>query len=102
MDKLRIPLLVHVADNDEDVTIEESMQLVDALSARKPELADTKVYRSPKGGHLFDRQVDTRTLRPDDTPDQRDSWMPGVGVSGETSGAAELAPRKHEGTKKTR
>ena len=75
VDQLRIPLLVHVADNDEDVTIEESMQLVDALRARKPDLAETKVYRSPKGGHLFDRQVDTRTLRPDDTPDQRDSWM---------------------------
>ena len=75
VDQLRIPLLVHVADTDEDVTIEESMQLVDALRARKSELAETKVYRSPKGGHLFDRQVDARTLRPDDTPDQRDSWI---------------------------
>ncbi len=74
VDQLRIPLLVHVADNDDDVTIEESMQLVDALRARKPELADTKVYRAPKGGHMFDRQVDSRTWRPDDTPDQRDSW----------------------------
>ena len=74
VDQLRIPLLVHVADNDEDVTIEESMQLVDALRARKPELAETKVYRGPKGGHLFDRQVDRRTWRPEDTADQRDSW----------------------------
>jgi dipeptidyl aminopeptidase/acylaminoacyl peptidase len=63
-----------VADNDDDVTIEESMQLVDALRARKPELADTKVYHAPKGGHLFDRQVDSRTWRPDNTADQLDSW----------------------------
>ena len=74
VDQLRIPLLVHVADNDDDVNIEESMQLVDALRARKPELADTKVYRAPQGGHLFDRQVDSRTWRPENTPDQRDSW----------------------------
>ncbi len=74
VDQLRIPLLVHVADNDDDVTIEESMQLVDALRARKPELAETQVYRGPKGGHLFDRQADRSTGRPEDTRDQRDSW----------------------------
>ena len=47
IDKLRIPLLVHVADNDEDVDVDEAMQLVDALRARKPGLADVKVYRGP-------------------------------------------------------
>ena len=72
---LRIPLLVHVADNDEDVNIDEAMQLVDALRARKPDLADVKVYRNPIGGHLFDRRWYPATGLPEGTPDQRDSWM---------------------------
>ena len=46
VDKLQIPLLVHIAENDEDVNIEEALPLVDALRARKPSLADTKVYRA--------------------------------------------------------
>ena len=75
VDKLTVPVLVHIADNDEDVTIEEGMQLVDALRARKPSLATTKVYASPLGGHSFDRRVDPRTLEPVNTPEQRDSWM---------------------------
>ena len=74
VDKLTVPVLVHIADNDEDVTIEEGMQLVDALRARKPSLATTKVYASPPGGHSFDRRVDPRTLEPINTPEQRDSW----------------------------
>ena len=74
VDKLTVPVLVHIAANDEDVTIEEGMQLVDALRARKPSLATTKVYASPPGGHSFDRRVDPRTLEPVNTPDQRDSW----------------------------
>jgi dipeptidyl aminopeptidase/acylaminoacyl peptidase len=74
VDRLEVPLLVHFADNDEDVNIEEGMQLVDALQARKPHLAETKVYRSPPGGHLFDRRVEPGTWTPLDTPDQRDSW----------------------------
>jgi dipeptidyl aminopeptidase/acylaminoacyl peptidase len=74
VDKLQIPLLVHVADNDIDVTIEEGMQLVDALRARKPDLAETKIYNGPTGGHLFDRLVEPRTWLPQNTPDQRDSW----------------------------
>ena len=36
VDKLQIPLYVGVTRNDEDVNIEEDMQLVDALRARKP------------------------------------------------------------------
>lgn len=75
VDELRIPLLVHVADNDEDVNIDEAMQLVDALRARKPDLADVKVYRNPIGGHLFDRRWYPATGLPEGTPDQRDSWM---------------------------
>ncbi|MGE4053460.1 MAG: alpha/beta hydrolase family protein [Vicinamibacterales bacterium] len=74
VDRLQIPLLVHVARNDEDVTIEESMPLVTALRSRKPGLADVKVYESPTGGHLFDRLVDPETRRPSGGPDQRDSW----------------------------
>jgi len=74
VDELRIPLLVHVADNDEDVNIDEAMQLVDALRARKPDLADAKVYRNPAGGHLFDRRWYPATGLPEGTPEQRDSW----------------------------
>jgi dipeptidyl aminopeptidase/acylaminoacyl peptidase len=74
VDRLRIPLLVHVARNDEDVNIEEDMPLVEALQAAKPMLAVTKVYDHPIGGHTFDRRVNMRTWQPENTPDQRDSW----------------------------
>jgi dipeptidyl aminopeptidase/acylaminoacyl peptidase len=74
VDELQIPLLVHVAGNDRDVEIEESMQLVDALRARKPELADVKVYPNPPGGHLFDRRVIPSLWEPANTPEQVDSW----------------------------
>jgi dipeptidyl aminopeptidase/acylaminoacyl peptidase len=74
VDKLLIPLLVHVTKNDEDVNIEEDMQLVDALRSRKPFLAETKVYDNPPGGHTFDRRVDPRTWEPENTREQRDSW----------------------------
>jgi len=74
VDKLQIPLLVHVADNDEDVDFDEAMQLVDALRARKPNLADVKIYRSPPGGHTFDRRVSPLRWQPENTPEQRDSW----------------------------
>ena len=74
VDKLQIPLLVHVARNDEDVNIEEAMELVDALRSRKPFLAETKVYDSPPGGHTFDRRVDPRSWVPENTREQRDSW----------------------------
>jgi dipeptidyl aminopeptidase/acylaminoacyl peptidase len=74
IDNLQIPLLVHVADNDEDVNFDEAIQLVDALHARKPELSDVKVYKGPPGGHLFDRRVSAATHQPENTPEQRDSW----------------------------
>ena len=74
VDKLQIPLLVHVTRNDEDVNIEEDMQLVDALRSRKPFLAETKVYDNPLGGHTFDRRVDPKTWQPENTREQRDSW----------------------------
>ena len=74
VDRLQIPLLVHVADNDDDVDIDEAMPLVDALRARKPGLADVKVYHSPLGGHLFDRRVTPGIWEPQNTPEQKDSW----------------------------
>ena len=74
VDSLQIPLLVSVADNDEDVTFDEAMPLVDALRARKPKLADVKVYKNPPGGHLFDRRMLPGVLEPANTPEQRDSW----------------------------
>jgi dipeptidyl aminopeptidase/acylaminoacyl peptidase len=74
IDKLQVPLYVAVAKNDEDVNIEEDMQLVDALRARKPMLAETTVYDNPPGGHTFDRRVDAKTWQPENTREQRDSW----------------------------
>ncbi|MDR1990825.1 MAG: prolyl oligopeptidase family serine peptidase [Acidobacteriaceae bacterium] len=73
VDQLQIPLLVHVADNDQDVEFDEAVQLVDALHARKPALADVKVYHNPTGGHMFDRLVTPQGV-PENSPEQRDSW----------------------------
>jgi dipeptidyl aminopeptidase/acylaminoacyl peptidase len=79
VDKLQVPLLVHVATNDTDVDFVEDQQIVDALRSRKPDLAETKVYVDPvpgpaSGGHTFNRRVNPKTLERDDSPDQRDSW----------------------------
>jgi dipeptidyl aminopeptidase/acylaminoacyl peptidase len=79
VDKLKTPLLVHVATNDTDVNFVEDQQIVDALRSRKPDLAETKVYIDPvpgpaSGGHTFNRRTNTETLQRDDSPDQRDSW----------------------------
>src|SRR5205085_12191217 len=67
VDKLKVPLLVHVATNDTDVNFVEDQQIVDALRARKPELSETKIYVDPPpgaagGGHTFRRRVDPKTL----------------------------------------
>lgn len=75
VDRIQIPVLVHVTDNDEDVEIEESMPLIDALRARKPQLASVKVYRAAPGGHTFDRRMIPGTFQPENTPEQRDSWQ---------------------------
>lgn len=92
IDKIQAPLLVHVTRNDTDVTIEESMQLIDALRARRPLTSETKIYEAPVGGHMFDRQapatsrvprpegskpidrLDPASYVPTNTPEQRDSW----------------------------
>ena len=79
VDSLRAPLLVHVATNDEDVNFEEARPLVDALVARQPRLAETKIYVNPTPGpasvgHTFSRRVNRQTLELDDSPEQVDSW----------------------------
>ena len=79
VDSLSVPILVHVATNDRDVDFVEAQQLIDALRARKPELAETKVYVDPtegpsSGGHTFNRRVNPETLLRDDSPEQKDSW----------------------------
>ena len=79
VDKLRVPVLVHVATNDLDVNFVEDQQMVDALRSRKPDLAETKVYVDPptwgaSGGHAFSRRVDPKTLKRVDSPAQIDSW----------------------------
>jgi dipeptidyl aminopeptidase/acylaminoacyl peptidase len=79
VDSLRVPLLVHVATNDTDVDFVEAQPLVDALRARKPQLAETKVYVNPTPGpvsvgHTFSRRVNRTTLERDDSPEQVDSW----------------------------
>jgi dipeptidyl aminopeptidase/acylaminoacyl peptidase len=79
VDKLKVPILVHVATNDEDVNYVEDQQMVDALRSRKPDLAETKTYIDPapwggSGGHAFSRRVDPQTLERVDSPEQIDSW----------------------------
>ena len=79
VDKLKVPLLVHVATNDTDVNFVEDQQIIDALRSRKPNLAETKIYVDPPpgaagGGHTFSRRVDARTLKREDSPEQIDSW----------------------------
>ncbi|MBE3099038.1 MAG: S9 family peptidase, partial [Planctomycetes bacterium] len=79
VDKLKVPLLVHVATNDLDVNYVEDQQIVDAVRSRKPELAETRTYIDPptwgsSGGHAFSRRVDAKTLQRVDSPEQIDSW----------------------------
>jgi dienelactone hydrolase len=79
VDRLRVPILVHVATNDEDVNFDEDVQLVYALRSQKPDLAETKVYKDPAPwgqsvGHAFSRRVDPQTLQRVDSPEQIDSW----------------------------
>ena len=71
--ELQIPLLVHVATNDADVDFVEDQQLIWALRALKPDLAETRIYVDPPGGHSFTHQM-SRNLELAGTPEQRDSW----------------------------
>jgi dipeptidyl aminopeptidase/acylaminoacyl peptidase len=74
VDRLEVPILVHLATNDQDVDFVEAEMLVNALRVKKPELAETRIYVDPEGGHGFSRRVDPVTLERMDTPEQRDSW----------------------------
>ena len=74
IDRLQIPLLVHVADNDEDVELRRSDAAGRCAARAEADLADVKVYRSPPGGHTFDRRVAPLRWQPENTPEQRDSW----------------------------
>jgi dipeptidyl aminopeptidase/acylaminoacyl peptidase len=79
VEKLKVPILVHVATNDTDVDYVEDQQLVWKLRALKPDLAETKVYVDPvpgpsSAGHTFNRRVNPTTWERDDSPDQIDSW----------------------------
>lgn len=76
---LKVPILVHVATNDEDVNFVEDQQMVYTLRALKPDLAETKIYVDPAPwgqsvGHAFSRRVDPVTLERVDSPAQIDSW----------------------------
>ena len=76
---LKVPILVHVATNDTDVTFEENQQMVYTLRALKPDLAETKIYVDPTPGptsvgHTFSRRVTRGTFERDDSPEQIDSW----------------------------
>ena len=62
VDRLQVPLLVHVATNDCDVFYRENQQFVHTLRALKPDLAETKIYVNPPQGaggcgHTFNRRV---------------------------------------------
>jgi dipeptidyl aminopeptidase/acylaminoacyl peptidase len=79
VENLKVPILVHVATNDEDVNFVEDQQMVYTLRALKPDLAETKVYVDPppgRGGcgHTFSRRVNPQTLEREDSAEQIDSW----------------------------
>ena len=79
VENLKVPILVHVATNDEDVNFVEDQQMVYTLRALKPDLAETKIYKDPAPwggsvGHAFSRRVDPKTLERVDSPEQIDSW----------------------------
>jgi dipeptidyl aminopeptidase/acylaminoacyl peptidase len=79
VEKLEVPILVHIATNDLDVNYEEAIQMVWALRATKPDLAETKIYKDPAPwgssvGHAFNRRVDSESLERVDSAEQIDSW----------------------------
>jgi dipeptidyl aminopeptidase/acylaminoacyl peptidase len=73
VDRLEVPMLVHVATNDHDVDFVESEMFIHALQVKKPDLAETKIYVDPPGGHSFTRLVD-HNHRLIQTPELMDSW----------------------------
>jgi dipeptidyl aminopeptidase/acylaminoacyl peptidase len=73
VDRLQVPMLVHVATNDDDVDFVEAEMFIHALQVKKPDLAETRIYVDPPGGHSFSLLVDSR-LRPIRTPELLDAW----------------------------
>jgi dipeptidyl aminopeptidase/acylaminoacyl peptidase len=73
VDRLRVPMLVHVATNDDDVDFVEAEMFIHALMVKKPDLAETRIYVDPPGGHSFSLLVD-QSLQPIETRELRDSW----------------------------
>ena len=59
--KLKTPLLIHTATNDEDVNVLEVQRLMSALKAEGKQF-ESKVYENPPGGHHFNR-IDTKLAR---------------------------------------
>jgi len=63
--ELKVPLLVHAADNDSDVFIPENRHLRDSMAVAGKDTAGLYSYRewhNPPGGHQFSR-VDTKQAR---------------------------------------
>lgn len=74
VDKIKVPVMVHVATNDQDVNFVEDQFMIYALQYHIPKLAETKIYVDPPGGHSFDRLLNKERTAPQNTPPQRDSW----------------------------
>lgn len=63
--QLKVPLLVHAADNDDDVYIPENRNLRDSMVVAGKDTAGLYTYKewhNPPGGHQFSR-VDTQQAR---------------------------------------
>jgi dipeptidyl aminopeptidase/acylaminoacyl peptidase len=72
--KIKVPVAVHVATNDQDVNFVEDEMMIHALEYHIPRLAETKIYVDPPGGHSFERLVNADKTEPQNTPAQRDGW----------------------------
>lgn len=71
--KIKVPVRVHVATNDQDVNFVEGEMLIHALEYHIPRLAETKIYVDPPGGHDFERLLTKDRTALQNTPAQRDS-----------------------------
>lgn len=74
VEHLNIPLMAQFAMNDTDVEFVEAELLINALKAKKPQLAELVVYDSPENEHYLNRQVNIETLTREDDEVQIDSW----------------------------
>jgi len=73
VDKIKVPVRVHVSTNDDDVYFVEDQMMIHALEYHIPRLAETKIYVDPPGRHRFDRLVNEEKTALQNTPAQRDS-----------------------------